>query len=424
MITPEIRSVIQHASLLSRGDGCTSGSSTFISFAYDELKASNLLPSGLSLDDFEVCEYLAELQLALGFTSNLNTDVTYRNLVVVPESLNNKLQQFFGDTTFDGELLLSTFRSLSLRRLIEFTRDFFLDDSGTDRRRLLDSSVSPALKRGRLMRAVRSSISDPSQVVKSTQRALSSTEHPLLQFDINELASLTFDFNFGNGTNELMLGLTFNFDSDDSVSGSFKSLLQTFMSDTVGNEGGTELGGFSLGDNAQKLADSLIESWVTNVKVGINFAFGLDLDDLFNRNKSSTERVPRPFMLIEKFDVSGMFGVNEWSTDLDLDPFNFVIAEAEALVDVSASIPTPPLLIASPADFPSLFNTSSIQLNASIDVTFPVFVIVDSFGFGARYVNMLLTCGYRLSYMELIPTILLEGLSIWIPIYLITIHLQ
>lgn len=105
LMTPEIRTVIKHASLLTRDGKCISPSSSFTEYAYNELTSASLLPNGLLLADFVVCDYLAQLQLALGFTTILNTDVTFSNLVVLPESLSNTLKEFFGDITFDEGLV-------------------------------------------------------------------------------------------------------------------------------------------------------------------------------------------------------------------------------------------------------------------------------------------------------------------------------
>lgn len=61
-----------------------------------ELRNASLLPADLSLDDFSLCDYLPELQKVLFSTSELDESVTYKSLVVVPESINTTLYQQFG----------------------------------------------------------------------------------------------------------------------------------------------------------------------------------------------------------------------------------------------------------------------------------------------------------------------------------------
>jgi hypothetical protein len=105
LISPELRSVVKHASLLAKGGKCTNPSSSFTTYAFNELTAANLLPSNVTLPNFTVCDYLSELQQALNFTSELNDDVSYTNFVIVPENLNNTLHQYFADITFDAEFV-------------------------------------------------------------------------------------------------------------------------------------------------------------------------------------------------------------------------------------------------------------------------------------------------------------------------------
>lgn len=54
----------------------------------------------------------------------------------------------------------------------------------------------------------------------SVTRTLQATNNPLWVLDLDEKTSLTFDFNFGGGQKEILLGLQFHFESGDSVSGS------------------------------------------------------------------------------------------------------------------------------------------------------------------------------------------------------------
>jgi hypothetical protein len=156
------------------------------------------------------------------------------------------------------------------------------------------------------------------------------------------------------------------------------------MSDTIGSNGGEELGGFSFGTYATQLAEDLTASIVIDVAVSIDIAFGLDLSNLFNSSLPALERIPSPFMLINEFNINGLLGINEWSSKLEFGEFDFMITEAKALVSVSADVTSPPIAIQSPSDFLSLFSSSAIGFSASLDVSFPVFVIVGDFGFGAR----------------------------------------
>jgi hypothetical protein len=80
-------------------------SSSFTSYAFNTLNAASLLPSNITLPHFAVCDYLAELQQALNFTSELNEGVSYTNFVIVPESLNNTLHQYFDAVAFDAEFV-------------------------------------------------------------------------------------------------------------------------------------------------------------------------------------------------------------------------------------------------------------------------------------------------------------------------------
>jgi hypothetical protein len=116
--------------------------------------------------------------------------------------------------------LLDTFGDLSLGRLFRFIKDFFIEEEDTSRRRrligpTLPKSMSPALKRGRLMRTVRNAQS--SHALVSSHRRLQESE-PFFRFEINDFASLTFDFNFGDGEKNLLLGFALDFDSGDSAS--------------------------------------------------------------------------------------------------------------------------------------------------------------------------------------------------------------
>jgi hypothetical protein len=164
------------------------------------------------------------------------------------------------------------------------------------------------------------------------------------------------------------------------------------MNETLGGIEDSQLGnfGFSFTNTANSLAEDLINSLVVGVKVDLDFAFGLDLNPMFNSSaKTITERIPDPFIRINQFDISGIVGINEWSTNLRLSDgeFNFQVAEAKALINISSSLTKPPLLINSPSDVTGLFNkTDVVTFSSSLDVEFPVFLIFGDpgVGFGAR----------------------------------------
>jgi hypothetical protein len=79
----------------------------------------------------------------------------------------------------------------------------------------ISKKKSEAMMRGGLMRSVRNISS-----ALSATRVLQANDSPLWVFDLDEMLSMTFDFNFGMGQKEILLGLQFHFDSGDSVSGS------------------------------------------------------------------------------------------------------------------------------------------------------------------------------------------------------------
>ena len=150
--------------------------------------------------------------------------------------------------------------------------------------------------------------------------------------------------------------------------------------------------------------------------MNIDIAIALDLNPIFDSTLNGTDRLPNPSLRINTFDVEGVFGVNEWTTSLQLPPplddFKILVSEAKALVNISVEIPreNTPLIIGSKDDFlafitpsshssnssspsattttatttPSMSSNSSlIDLSVGLDVIFPVFVIVNDFGFGA-----------------------------------------
>lgn len=48
-------------------------------------------------------------------------------------------------------------------------------------------------------------------------RQLQASGMPLFVLELNELVSLSFDFNFGNGQRHLLFGVQFHYDSEDAT---------------------------------------------------------------------------------------------------------------------------------------------------------------------------------------------------------------
>lgn len=105
LITPEIRSIIRHASQLEK-DGCVKPSASFSNFSFTRLHDAGVLPEDLLLEDFSPCDYLSHLQQEL--FSTFNNNVTYQNFVVVPESFANMIQDYFySEVNITGEFVSS-----------------------------------------------------------------------------------------------------------------------------------------------------------------------------------------------------------------------------------------------------------------------------------------------------------------------------
>lgn len=276
---------------------------------------------------------------------------------------------------------------MSLRRFIAFIQELFLWSSGavTTRRLSTKQERPPALMRGALMRAVR----QPD--LASQVRSLQSSEQPVMLVELNEAISLNFDFNFGHGQKELLLGVQFHFDSDDAISNSVKDLLETFIRETLGGPS-LDLGEstFSFADTATDLANDMIESLAIDVAVDLDFIFGLDLNPMFDSSTTSVmERLPNPYIRINKFDLAGVIGVNEWSTTLPFGDVEFSVAEAKALLTASASLSSSPIDITTPFALVDLVTPHAtggdrIVFAASLDVDFPVFLTYSGAGAGSR----------------------------------------
>lgn len=168
--------------------------------------------------------------------------------------------------------------------------------------------------------------------------------------------------------------------------------MQKFMSETLGGLSNNELGGsgFSFADHAANLTNDLIQSLVIDASVDLDFAFGLDLNPMFDSTATSiVERLPNPFIQINQFDISASIGVNEWSTSIPFNGVKFAVTEAKALLNVSAALSSSPITITAPSELLNLVNQSStgdrIVFAGSLDVVFPVFLLFGQVqvGFGA-----------------------------------------
>ena len=205
------------------------------------------------------------------------------------------------------------------------------------------------------------------------------------------------------------------------------------------NLNSVDLGDFSFADNAIALANDLIDSLVIDVAVDLDFAFGLDLNPMFNSPSAPStssgpfvsltpsngpsvsaspsmsampssgpsmssgpsvlaassatsilDRIPDPFIQLNQFDISGLIGVNEWSSSLDFNGLLFSITMAKALLSINATLSTSsePIVINTPSELAGLVQPASgndgIVVQASLEVVFPIFLIINNVGLGAK----------------------------------------
>ena len=106
---------------------------------------------------------------------------------------------------------------MSLRRFINFFGSTFAAESGSSGRRLkeIHRERSQVQMRGALMQAAR----QPN--LSSHVRVLQTNEEPLMRLELNDLISLSFDFNFGDGSKDLLFGIQFHYDGGDSLTNSY-----------------------------------------------------------------------------------------------------------------------------------------------------------------------------------------------------------
>lgn len=212
---------------------------------------------------------------------------------------------------------------------------------------------------------------------------------PFFLIELNEQISIYFDFNFADGQKELFFGLLFSYYSGNSLRDSIKDVLQNFFSNTLG--GSSDMpnhGGFSFSDFAGELATDLIESLVVDVNVELDFAFGLDLNPTFDKNARS--RYPDLFIRINHFDTWGAVGVLDWTSNLVLPlGLDLFVSEARAMLNISSTLSTYPIRMASPSQLATLVNplnedSERIIFNADLDVVLPIFLTYEGIGLGTR----------------------------------------
>ena len=124
----------------------------------------------------------------------------------------------------------------------------------------------------------------------------------------------------------------------------------------------------------------------------LSATFGIDLENVFDSSIDIASRLPDVILRLDRVDIDGTFGLNEWSADLSIrdEPpeITFGISEAKALIHVGATISGgDAIVLASASDFTNLFNSSKstyINLTAGVDVDFPLFVTIGDVGFSAR----------------------------------------
>lgn len=175
------------------------------------------------------------------------------------------------------------------------------------------------------------------------------------------------------------------------VSYSVKGFLQKFMSETLGSSPDMpNQGGFSFVNSAEELANDLIQSLVIDVNVELDFAFGLDLNPLFDSNVANIwGRIPDPFIRMNQFDMHGAIGIRDWTANLNLGDVDFIVIDAKAMLNVSSTLSSSPLRITDPTEFievviPPTDDSDRIIFKASLELDFPVLLIYDGIGASSR----------------------------------------
>ena len=163
------------------------------------------------------------------------------------------------------------------------------------------------------------------------------------------------------------------------------------MSETLGSSPDMpNQGGFSFVNSAEELANDLIQSLVIDVNVELDFAFGLDLNPLFDSNVANIwGRIPDPFIRMNQFDMHGAIGIRDWTANLNLGDVDFIVIDAKAMLNVSSTLSSSPLRITDPTEFievviPPTDDSDRIIFKASLELDFPVLLIYDGIGASSR----------------------------------------
>ena len=426
LLDPQVLSLMRHVGRLSK-NGCTSLSDSFASFSHDLLYNSNPQLFSGTLEEFDPCQYLGEIQHVLFETAEIADDVTLDNLVAIPGSLDTKISEVFG-TQLDINEIIDFFQTTSLRRLMNFISEFLADNSNIDssrRRRLSSQAPSVPLAQGMDCNSMHRRRLDLIHDVRKTGNTLlerhrrrNLEETVIATIPVGDYLKISFSFNFGDGVKEVLIKAEFDFQSGEELvsemiyvpfliislssdlcslfyyfSGAtdLQTLFEGFIQDTLGKDDtlGEQFddgkGSFSFQEQAQELANSLLNSTVIDASAQIVAAFGLDLSKVFDDSETDNlKRIPSPFLKIETFDLAGTIGVQDWSASLGLtspitNDITFGIAEADALIDVNITINgNDPVVIDDPSDFGTLIGSDSpIDISASVTVDFPIFVLIE-----------------------------------------------
>jgi len=104
-----------------------------------------------------------------------------------------------------------------------------------------------------------------------------------------------------------------------SAAESIRSLVKDFAEDTLGpgvpvNDGNDDVELFT--SYAENITGGIGNAIFVDCKIDIEASFGLNLDDVFDT--STSDSLPDPFLRINEFDVSGQFGLKEWSDSVPI----------------------------------------------------------------------------------------------------------
>eukprot|EP00957_Ditylum_brightwellii_P140202 10682912-Ditylum_brightwellii.AAC.1 len=219
LIPREIQSVVRNPKLFSANGNCIRPSKAFSDYTYELLSDEIDVET---LDEYNPCNYLTEIQQGLRNTTEVVTSVvTVKDLVKLPSNLESTLARIFGeDIQFDGEALLGLFGKVTLRRMMDFIRSYLGQKENGSSRRLGSINGSPYVQAGPSRTKKRSNLMGnlrrsrlPSLEKMDPHRALSDVT--ILSFDVNDFLTLGFGFNIGGGKKEIKIIVDFKFDSSE-----------------------------------------------------------------------------------------------------------------------------------------------------------------------------------------------------------------